>query len=161
MIDLNNLSITGVVGHIEQRQLPSGRSTTSVVIYSSDDYKDSEGNWVNRSNRIEVSFWGTRGDGIFAFLKKGDQVWCNAKVSTSVKEENGRNTYRTNFNGESIGKLGNAPGEESGGSNGSPAKPKSKAKPTTQRPKSTWSKSKQTQNDDVDVDDLDDLFDEE
>lgn len=168
MIDLNRLSFTGVVGHVEQSQLPNGRPVTKVAVYMSDDYKNQEGEWVRRSARISVSFYGPRAEAIFKLLQKGDQVWGVAKVVTSTKERDGGVEYSTYFDGEDIGKMANSPNRQNNGEQqevrvsnvvkGATRPNNGQKQPVQQsRPKSTWSQNKSGGSDELD--DLN-LFDE-
>lgn len=167
MIDLNKITVSGVVGHVEQRQVMNNtRNVTAVTIYVGDDYKNQKDEWVQRSHRVTINFYGPRADGIFKIIKKGDVVWATGKIATSNKEVNGKQQYNVYFDGDEIGKMSRVSARNESGSSSDDAdssKPKSENRGNFQKPKSTWSQSRtnvQQTKSSEEMDDILNLFEE-
>lgn len=80
-----NKNYAEVMGHLgkdpETRTTASGKSVTELSLATSNDYKGSDGNWIEKpATWWKVTIWGDLGDRASVEFSKGDAVMVRGKV---------------------------------------------------------------------------------
>lgn len=83
MHDLNRVLIVGrLTRDPELRALPSGASVCSLRIASNSSHKDPEtGEWGDRPNYFDVSVFGTHGERVATYMRKGSRVGVDGRLA--------------------------------------------------------------------------------
>jgi single-strand DNA-binding protein len=92
-MDLNRVVFTGnLTTDPELRTLPSGSSVCSIRVACNTKRKNSDGEWVNKPNYINVSIFGASGENINRYLSKGSRVGIDGRLDW--REWDGENGKR-------------------------------------------------------------------
>jgi single-strand DNA-binding protein len=82
--DLNKVILIGRLGtDPELREYASGRKRASFPLATNRSYKDSEGNWVERTDWHQIVAWGDIAEKCEAKVKKGDPVLIEGRIQTT------------------------------------------------------------------------------
>lgn len=83
----------------ESRATPGGQTVVNFSMACQDDYKDQQGQKVERSEWIRVVMWG-KGAEVFAqYARKGAKVYVEGKLTTRKwQDKEGRDQYTTEVN---------------------------------------------------------------
>lgn len=116
--DLNRWEGIGRLGNDpETRYLPDGTATVSLSIACGDDYKDSAGNKVERTEWVRLAAFGKLAEIIGQYASKGKQVFAAGKLTTRKwTDKDGRDRYTTEVRLNDFQLLGSA-SDNSGRSN--------------------------------------------
>lgn len=80
-MDLNRVVFTGnLTSDPELRALPSGSSVCSIRVACNTQRKNSEGEWVNKPNYINVSIFGASAENVNRYLSKGSRVGIDGRL---------------------------------------------------------------------------------
>lgn len=84
-MSINSVSISGNLGRDpELRVTPTGTSVLSLSVAVNDRIRDQQtGEWRDRANWVDVVVFGSRADGIAAFLAKGSKVAVSGRLRWS------------------------------------------------------------------------------
>lgn len=94
--NLNRVSLIGRLGaDPEVRYLPNGTACVSINIAVGDDYKDKDGNKVERTEWVRLSAFGKLAEIIGEYLKKGSKIYAEGKYTTRQWEKDGVKQYST------------------------------------------------------------------
>lgn len=119
MRDLNLLTLTGrLYADPEMTYTPGGLAITRLPLVSSDDYQK-DGNWVERSNWFNITFFGKAAEAYANKFVKGDHLTVQCKVESNNYEKDGKKYSGYNFTGIDVFR---APKKNTGGSK--PSEPK-------------------------------------
>jgi single-strand DNA-binding protein len=70
----------------EVRQLPSGTSVCQLGVAVGSRYKDSSGEWADRTSFFDVVVWGAQGENVARYLAKGSQVTVSGRLEQRTWE---------------------------------------------------------------------------
>jgi len=113
-----------LIGHLGQdpelRYTGSGTPVCSLRIATNDSYKDSDGNFVERTEWHSVVAWSRLAEICSEYLRKGSQVYIEGSLQTRTWEDREGNTrYTTEIKAREMVMLGGRGGN--GGFGGPPA----------------------------------------
>lgn len=107
-MSVNKVIIVGRIGKDpEVRHLESGKSVASFSVATSERYKDKNGNKKENTEWFNVVLWSPLSEVAEKYLKKGDQVYIEGKLSTrSYEAKDGGKRYITEVVGRELVMLG-------------------------------------------------------
>jgi single-strand DNA-binding protein len=78
----HKITIAGNLGRDpEMRFLPSGQAVTNINVATNRVYTDSNGQKITETIWFRVSVWGTRGETVNQYLKKGSKVLIEGRLN--------------------------------------------------------------------------------
>jgi single-strand DNA-binding protein len=97
MKSLNLCQFIGNVGKDpEIAALASGQTVAKLSVAVADDYKDKQGNKVERTNWVNIVAFGQLADIIARFVQKGSKIYIAGKFTTrSWEDQSGQKRYAT------------------------------------------------------------------
>lgn len=118
MSGVNKVILLGNLGKDpEIRHLESGRSVANFTLATSEVYKNKEGNKVTNTEWHNVVLWTPLAEVADKYLKKGNQVYIEGKITTrSYDDKEGNKRYITEVVGREMTLVGGRP---EGGNNSS------------------------------------------
>ena len=107
--DLNKWHGIGRIGKdIELKYLANGNAVTTISLACGDDYKDKQGNKVERTEWIRVTFFGKIAEILGKYCAKGSKIYVEGKFTTKKwQDKNGNNQYTTEIVASEMQMLGN------------------------------------------------------
>ena len=116
MAGVNKVILVGNLGKDpEVRHLDNGRAVANFSIATSETYKNKQGERVTNTEWHNVVLWTPLAEIAERFLKKGNQVYIEGKLTTrSWDDQDGNKRYTTEVVGREMTLLGSPQG---GGSN--------------------------------------------
>jgi single-strand DNA-binding protein len=119
----------------ELRTTPNGASVCSFSLALNRSYKNSEGNWTEATDYIDIVAWGPLGERVAQYLTKGRPALVNGRLQSRSWEQDGVKRSKVEVVAQDVTFLG-APGGGGGASAGNddqasapaPSKPSKKAK---------------------------------
>ncbi|RXK89436.1 single-stranded DNA-binding protein [Chlorobaculum sp. 24CR] len=115
---LNKVMLIGHLGNDpERRETASGQSVVNFTLATSEGFKDSSGNFQERTEWHRIVAWGKLADICSQYLKKGRQVYIEGRLQTRSWEDNktGEKKYTTEIVCSDMQMLGS---KDSGGGMG-------------------------------------------
>jgi len=112
---MNIAIFTGRIGKKDLFETPSGDVITFSIAIN-DNYKNKEGNWVERTHWVKVAKW--KPSELIKGISKGDEVLVEAKIEENEwTKDDGTKQKFINFNARSIkriatSKIGDKKGNE-------------------------------------------------
>lgn len=93
--DLNKWQGIGRLGNDpEIRYTQDGKAVASLTVACGDDYKDKQGNKVERTEWVRITAFGRLAEIIGEYLKKGSQAYFEGKLTTRKwQDKEGNNRY--------------------------------------------------------------------
>ena len=117
-MSVNRATILGRVGKDpEVRNLENGTTVANFSIATSESYKDKSGNKVEKVEWHNIVLWKGLADIAAKYVKKGDLIYIEGKITTRSWEKDGSKHYTTEIVGNEMKMLGG----RSGSSASSPA----------------------------------------
>lgn len=115
--DLNQCNFIGRLGKdVEIKFTSSGNAIANFSIACGDDYKDKQGNKVEKTNWINVVIFGKLAEICGEYLSKGSQVFISGKqVTRKWTDQNGHDRYSTEIVANDMKMLGSKGGNSGGG----------------------------------------------
>lgn len=86
----------------EVKKLPNGTTIASMSIATNRVYKDRDGKKQEDTEYHNVSVFGVQADNAGRYLKKGQSVYIEGRISTRSWEKDGEKKYRTEIVAESV-----------------------------------------------------------
>jgi single-strand DNA-binding protein len=119
MAGVNKAIILGNLGaDPEVKHLESGNVVANFSVATSEKYTNKQGEKVENTEWHRVVFWGDKAEVIEKFLKKGDKVFIEGKITSRSYESDGITKYITEIVGRDITILGGnqtpTPGQSTG-----------------------------------------------
>lgn len=114
MRNLNRWQGIGRLGRDpESRATPGGQTVVNFSMACQDDYKDQQGQKLERTEWVRVVMWG-KGAEVFAqYATKGSKVYVEGKLTTRKwQDKDGKDQYTTEVNASNFEFLG---GKNDGG----------------------------------------------
>jgi single-strand DNA-binding protein len=108
MKNLNRWQGIGRLGRDpESKSTPGGQTVVNFSMACQDDYKDQQGQKVERTEWIRVVMWG-KGAEVFAqYATKGSKVYVEGKLTTRKwQDKDGKDQYTTEVNASNFEFLG-------------------------------------------------------
>ncbi|UWX57343.1 single-stranded DNA-binding protein [Chlorobaculum sp. MV4-Y] len=86
---LNKVMLIGHLGNDpERRETASGQSVVNFTLATSEGFKDSSGNFQERTEWHRIVAWGKLADICSQYLKKGRQVYIEGRLQTRSWDDN-------------------------------------------------------------------------
>lgn len=101
----------------ELRTTPNGASVCSFSLALNRSYKNSEGNWTEATDYIDIVAWGPLGERVAQYLTKGRPALVSGRLQSRSWEQDGNKRSKVEVVANDVTFLG-GPG---GGSTGAPA----------------------------------------
>ena len=111
---VNKVILIGNLGKDpEARSTASGTAVTSCSLAVSESWKDKQsGETKEKTEWVNLVFWGRLADIAGQYLKKGSQVYVEGKLQTRKwQDKEGKDRYTTEVNVHDLQMLGGKPGE--------------------------------------------------
>jgi len=128
MSGVNKVILLGNLGKDpEVRHLDNGKAVANFSIATNESYKNKQGEKVTNTEWHNVVLWSPLAEIAEKYMKKGDQVYIEGKITTrSWDDQDGNKRYTTEVVGRELTLLsGNGPEKSSGGGETiAPEKPK-------------------------------------
>ena len=105
---VNRVSLLGRLGRDpDLRYTGNGTPVCKIRLATSDSFKDSEGNWTERTDWHNLVVWGKLGEVCNQYLKKGDQAYFEGNLqSRSFEDSNGNTRWITEVKAKEMVLLG-------------------------------------------------------
>ena len=120
MAGVNKVILVGNLGKDpEVRHLDNGRAVANFSIATSETYKNKQGERVTNTEWHNVVLWTPLAEIAERFLKKGNQVYIEGKLTTrSWDDQDGNKRYTTEVVGREMTLLGSPQGNGGGNMGG-------------------------------------------
>lgn len=120
MAGVNKVILLGNLGKDpEVRAIDNGRKVARFSLATTESYRNQQGEKVENTEWHNVVFWGPVTEVIEKYLKKGNSVYIEGKISNrSYDDKDGVKKYVTEIVGQNLTLLGGKPAGDNG-SNGS------------------------------------------
>ncbi|TAE67739.1 MAG: single-stranded DNA-binding protein [Bacteroidetes bacterium] len=110
MAGLNKISLIGHLGRDPEMREFSGNKVCSFSLAVTEKYTDREGKLVEKTEWFSVSFWSNLADIPMRYLKKGNQVYIEGKLSSrEYLDREGKTRFALEVRGQNITLLGGNP----------------------------------------------------
>ncbi|KOF04528.1 single-strand binding protein [Roseivirga ehrenbergii] len=121
MAGVNKVILVGNLGKDpEVRHLESGRAVANFSLATSESYKNKQGERVTTTEWHNIVLWSPLAEIAEKFLKKGNQVYIEGKLTTrSWDDQDGNKRYTTEVVGNNLTMLGTKSDNEGGGGSSS------------------------------------------
>src|SRR4029079_1123058 len=100
----------------ELRTTPNGASVCSFSLALNRSYKNSEGNWTEATDYIDIVAWGPLGERVAQYLTKGRPALVSGRLQSRSWEQDGAKRSKVEVVAQDVTFLG-GPGGGGGGSN--------------------------------------------
>ena len=138
----------------ELRQIPSGQSVCSFSLALNRSYKNSDGDWQEATDYVDVVAWANLGERVAQYVTKGRPVLVTGRLQSRSWEQDGQKRSKLEVVASDVTFLGGRGGENGGDSGGSYSSGSTSSNFGSANSQST-SKSKK-QEKDVNIEDVDD-----
>lgn len=121
MAGVNKVILVGNLGKDpEVRHLENGRAVANFSLATSESYKNKQGERVTTTEWHNIVLWSPIAEIAEKFLKKGNQVYIEGKLTTrSWDDQDGNKRYTTEVVGNNLTMLGTKSDNEGGGGSSS------------------------------------------
>lgn len=96
----------------ELRQTPSGQSVTNFTLALNRSYKDSNGEWQQTADFIDVVAWGTLGENVSKWVSKGRPVLVSGSLQSRSWEQDGNKRSKVEVLARDVTFLGGGKNED-------------------------------------------------
>ena len=79
----------------EVRQTSNGNTVVNISLACSERYKDSSGQWQDRTEWVKIVAFGTRAETMGKYLRKGSSVYIEGQLQTRSWDKDGVKQYTT------------------------------------------------------------------
>jgi single-strand DNA-binding protein len=119
---VNKVILIGRLGKDpDMRYTPSGTAVANFSLATNSRYKDSDGNWQDKTEWHNIVTFGRTAEVAGEYLKKGKLVYIDGRLQTSSwEDQNGQKRYKTEIVAGDMQLIGSR-GDGGGGSNGDQA----------------------------------------
>ena len=116
MAGVNKVILLGNLGKDpEVRAIDNGRKVARFSLATTESYRNQQGERVENTEWHNVVFWGPVTEVIEKYLKKGNSVYIEGKISNRSYDDNdGVKKYVTEIVGQNLTLLGGKPSGENG-----------------------------------------------
>ncbi len=118
MASLNKVMLIGNLGKDpEVRYTASGTAVASFSLATTEKFKNKSGEWEERTEWHNVTFWGRLAEVCGEYLSKGKTIYVEGRLQTRKwQDRDGRDRYTTEIVGEKMQMLSGGRSSEGGGS---------------------------------------------
>src|SRR3954466_11532715 len=120
----------------ELRTTPNGASVCSFSLALNRSYKNSEGNWTEATDYIDIVAWGPLGERVAQYLTKGRPALVSGRIQSRSWEQDGQKRNKVEVVANDVTFLG-GPGGSGGGNapvnTDEPAAPAAKPKKSSKK----------------------------
>lgn len=95
MKSLNSVSIMGHLGRDPESKQVGNATLCTFSIALTDKYKDKNGEWVEKTNWVNVQAWNKSGETIMQYVRKGDPIFIEGSLKVDSYEKNGEKRTAT------------------------------------------------------------------
>lgn len=105
---VNKVILIGRLGKDpDMRYTPSGTAVANFSIATNSSYKDSDGNWNDKTEWHNIVTFGRTAEVAGEYLKKGKLVYIDGRLQTSSwEDQNGQKRYKTEVVGSELQLIG-------------------------------------------------------
>ncbi len=124
MASYNRVILMGnLTRDVQLRYTPSGTPVTEVGLAVNDRRKGQNGEWIDETTFVDVTFWGRTAEVAAEYLSKGAPVFIEGRLKLDTWEKDGQKNYKLRVVCDRMQLLGNREnrGETPGGQNRSEA----------------------------------------
>lgn len=113
---INTVTLTGnLTADPEVRHIPSGMAVVTMRLAFNERVKDSQGNWDNRGNFIDVTVWGAFAESIAKQVGKGSSVAVGGRLRWEEwQAKDGTNRQTMKIVADSVVPIPRGDGQRSG-----------------------------------------------
>jgi single-strand DNA-binding protein len=113
MAGVNKVILLGHLGKDpEVRAIDNGRKVARFTLATTESYRNAQGERVDQTEWHNVVFWGPVVDVVDKYLKKGNQVYVEGKITNrTYDDKDGNKKYFTEIVGSNLTLLGGKPAE--------------------------------------------------
>ncbi|MGH7238400.1 MAG: single-stranded DNA-binding protein [Candidatus Saccharimonadales bacterium] len=86
----------------ELRQIPSGQSVCSFSLALNRSYKDSNGDWQEATDYIDVVAWGPLGERVSQYLSKGRRCLVQGRLQSRSWDQDGQKRSKVEVNASDV-----------------------------------------------------------
>jgi single-strand DNA-binding protein len=97
----------------ELRQIPSGQSVCSFSLALNRSYKNSEGEWQEATDFVDIVAWAQLGERVAQYVTKGRPVLVNGRLQSRSWEQDGQKRSKLEVVAQDVTFLGGRGGEGS------------------------------------------------
>lgn len=114
MASLNRATLIGnACKPPEVRYTASGTAVASLSIATNEKWKDKSGEWVEKAEFHNVTFWGKLADIVGEYVTKGQQIFVEGRLQTRKwQDKDGNDRYTTEIVAEKMLMLGSGKGKQ-------------------------------------------------
>lgn len=111
MASYNRVILMGnLTRDIQLRYTPGGTPVTEVGIAVNDRRKNPQGEWVDETTFVDVTFWGRTAEVACEYLGKGSSVFIEGRLKLDTWEKDGQKNYKLRVICERMQMLGSPSG---------------------------------------------------
>lgn len=100
----------------ELRSTPSGQSVCNFGLALNRSYKNSEGEWVEATDFVDIVAWGPLGERVAQYLTKGRPALVNGRLQSRSWEQDGQKRSKLEVVAQDVTFLGGGSGSAPSGS---------------------------------------------
>lgn len=119
MASYNKITLIGNLGRDpEVRSISADRKVADFSVAVTDAYTDKSGQRQEKTEWFRVSFWNQKADVVEKYLKKGNPVHVEGRLSVrTYTDKDGKERYSLEVLGTELTLLGSRPSDSEGGNN--------------------------------------------
>ena len=117
MASYNRVILMGnLTKDVQLRYTPAGTPVTDIGLAVNDRRKGQNGEWVDETTFVDVTFWGRTAEVAAEYLSKGSPVFVEGRLKLDSWEKDGQKNYKLRVVCDRMQLLGGRDGGGSGGS---------------------------------------------
>jgi single-strand DNA-binding protein len=121
MASYNRVILMGnLTRDVQLRYTPGGTPVTEVGLAVHDRRKNQNGEWVDETTFVDVTFWGRTAEVAAEYLSKGSPVFVEGRLKLDTWEKDGQKNYKLRVVCDRMQLLGSGGGGGSGSSGSGP-----------------------------------------
>ncbi|MCR9295867.1 MAG: single-stranded DNA-binding protein [bacterium] len=95
MASYNRVILMGnLTRDVELRYTPAGTPVTEVGLAVNDRRKNQNGEWVDETTFVDITFWGRTAEVASEYLSKGSPVFVEGRLKLDTWEKDGQKNYK-------------------------------------------------------------------
>lgn len=115
MASYNRVILMGnLTRDIQLRYTPAGTPVTEVGLAVNDRRKNQNGEWVDETTFVDVTFWGRTAEVASEYLSKGSPVFIEGRLKLDTWEKEGQKNYKLRVVCDRMQLLGGRGGDGGG-----------------------------------------------
>lgn len=116
MASYNRVILMGnLTRDVQLRYTPGGTPVTEVGLAVNDRRKNANGEWIDETTFVDVTFWGRTAEVAAEYLSKGSPVFVEGRLKLDTWEKDGQKNYKLRVVCDRMQLLGAGGGGGSGG----------------------------------------------